>query len=154
MAAITICSDFGAQKNKVWHCFHCFPSISHRVMGPDAMIFVFWMLSFKPTFSLSSFTFFFYFILLYNSELCFIKENSKLSYWFWIICSIFPLFISHHICDSYWQREKKSKILEMCKTEIYFTFVKVFSWNLQIFKKAFSRKPFVYNCRVTAFYRI
>ena len=34
-----------------------FPSISHEVMGPDAMIFVFWMLSFKPTFSLSSFTF-------------------------------------------------------------------------------------------------
>ena len=31
-------------------------SISHEVMGPDAMIFVFWMLSFKPTFSLS-FTF-------------------------------------------------------------------------------------------------
>ena len=26
-------------------------------MGPDAMIFVFWMLSFKPTLSLSSFTF-------------------------------------------------------------------------------------------------
>ena len=26
-------------------------------MGPDAMIFVFWMLSFKPTFSLSIFTF-------------------------------------------------------------------------------------------------
>ena len=25
-------------------------------MGPDAMILVFWMLSFKPTFSLSSFT--------------------------------------------------------------------------------------------------
>ena len=33
------------------------PSIYHEVMGPDAMIFVFWMLSFKPTFSLSSFTF-------------------------------------------------------------------------------------------------
>ena len=31
------------------------PSISHEVMGPDAMIFVFWLLSFKPTFSLSSF---------------------------------------------------------------------------------------------------
>ena len=25
MAKITICSDFGAQKNKVSHCFHCFP---------------------------------------------------------------------------------------------------------------------------------
>ena len=33
------------------------PSISHEVMGSEAMIFVFWMLSFKPTFSLSSFTF-------------------------------------------------------------------------------------------------
>ena len=25
MAAVTICSDFGAQKNKIWHCIHCFP---------------------------------------------------------------------------------------------------------------------------------
>ena len=33
------------------------PSICHEVMGPDAMILVFWMLSFKPTFSLYSFTF-------------------------------------------------------------------------------------------------
>ena len=30
------------------------PSICHEVVGRDAMIFVFWMLSFKPTFSLSS----------------------------------------------------------------------------------------------------
>ena len=41
MAAITIFSDFGAQKNKVYHCFHCFPSICHEVMGLDAMILVF-----------------------------------------------------------------------------------------------------------------
>ena len=33
------------------------PSICYEVMGLDAMIFVFWMLSFKPTFSHSSFTF-------------------------------------------------------------------------------------------------
>ena len=32
-------------------------SICHEVMGPDAMILVFWMLSFKPAFSLSSLTF-------------------------------------------------------------------------------------------------
>ena len=32
-------------------------SICHKVMGPDAMILVFWTLSFKPAFSLSSFTF-------------------------------------------------------------------------------------------------
>ena len=34
-----------------------YPSICHEVMGLHAMIFVFWMLSFKPTFSLSTFTF-------------------------------------------------------------------------------------------------
>ena len=34
-----------------------FPSICHEVMGPDGMILVFWMLSFKSTFSLSFFTF-------------------------------------------------------------------------------------------------
>ena len=33
------------------------PHLSHEVRGPDAMILVFWMLSSKPTFSLSSFTF-------------------------------------------------------------------------------------------------
>ena len=33
------------------------PSICHEVMELVAMIFVFWMLSFKPTFLLSSFTF-------------------------------------------------------------------------------------------------
>ena len=32
------------------------PSIFHEVMRPDAMILVFWMLSFKPECSLSSFT--------------------------------------------------------------------------------------------------
>ena len=25
VAAVTICSDFGAHQNKVCHCFHCFP---------------------------------------------------------------------------------------------------------------------------------
>ena len=33
------------------------PSICHEVMGQDATILVFWMLSSRPTFSLSSFTF-------------------------------------------------------------------------------------------------
>ena len=30
MAAITICSDLGAQKNKVSHCLHCFPNYLHQ----------------------------------------------------------------------------------------------------------------------------
>ena len=33
------------------------PSICYEVWGPDAMILVFWMLSFKPALSLRSFTF-------------------------------------------------------------------------------------------------
>ena len=45
------------KKIKICHSFHFSPSICHEVMGPDAMILVFWMLSFKPAFSLSSFIF-------------------------------------------------------------------------------------------------
>ena len=33
------------------------PCICREVLGPEAMIFVYWMLSFKPAFLLSSFTF-------------------------------------------------------------------------------------------------
>ena len=45
------------QNKGLSHYFHFFPSICHEVMGPDAMILVILMLSFKPTFSLSSLTF-------------------------------------------------------------------------------------------------
>ena len=50
MAAVTIYSDLGALQNKVSHCFHGFPIYLHEVMETDAMVLVFWMLSFKPTF--------------------------------------------------------------------------------------------------------
>ena len=50
LVAVTICSDFGAQGNKICHCFHIFPSICHEVMGPDAMILVSVILSFKSAF--------------------------------------------------------------------------------------------------------
>ena len=55
MAAITICSDFGAPQNKVWHCFHCFPIYFPWSDGTGCHDLRFLMLSFKPTFSLSSF---------------------------------------------------------------------------------------------------
>ena len=57
MAAITIHSDFGGPQNKVSPYSTVSPSICHEMMGLDIMIFVFWMLSFQPIFSLSSFTF-------------------------------------------------------------------------------------------------
>ena len=56
MAAVTICSDFGVPKYKVT-VSTVSPSIFHEMMGTDAMILVFWMQSFKPTCSPSSFTF-------------------------------------------------------------------------------------------------
>ena len=48
---------FEAQKNKVLHCFHCFLIYLLWSVGPHVMIFIFWMLSLKWAFSLSSFTF-------------------------------------------------------------------------------------------------
>ena len=55
MAAVTLHSDFEAQEYEVCHCFHCFLNYLHGVMGLDAIISVFWMLSFKPAFSLVTF---------------------------------------------------------------------------------------------------
>ena len=63
MAAVTICSDLGAQKIKP---VNAYPSICHEVM--IAMILVFWMLSFKSTFSLSFLTFN---TRLFSSSLCY-----------------------------------------------------------------------------------
>ena len=57
MAAVTICSDFGDEKNKVWHCFHCFSIYLPWSDGTGCHDLVFWKLGFKPTFSLFSFTF-------------------------------------------------------------------------------------------------
>ena len=54
MPAVTICSDFGAPKIKVCHCF---PIYSPWSYGPRCHDLSFPNLSFKPTFSLSSFTF-------------------------------------------------------------------------------------------------
>ena len=57
MASVTIFSDFGSEEKKVYQCFIVSSSICPEVMGLDAMILVFWMLSFKPAFSLSYFNF-------------------------------------------------------------------------------------------------
>ena len=41
MAAVIICSDFGAQENKLRHSFHCFPIYLKETMRPNALIVVF-----------------------------------------------------------------------------------------------------------------
>ena len=47
MSAVTTYSDLGAQENKVSICT-VFLSICYEIMALDSMIFVFWMLIFKP----------------------------------------------------------------------------------------------------------
>ena len=77
-----------------------FPSIYHEMMGPDAMIFIFWMLSLKFTCSLSSFTFI---KRLFSSLLSAISVVSSvylrlliiLQSWFWL--GIHPARISHDV---------------------------------------------------------
>ena len=54
MAVVTICSDFGTQENKVCHCFPIYFPWSDGTRCHDLS---FLKLSFKPAFSLSSFTF-------------------------------------------------------------------------------------------------
>ena len=51
MAAVIICSDFGAQENKVCHCYPIYLPWSDGTWCHELK------LSFKPAFSLSSFTF-------------------------------------------------------------------------------------------------
>ena len=49
-------SNFGAQENKICHCFHFSPSISHEEIEPDAMTLLF----FNVEFQASSFTLLFH----------------------------------------------------------------------------------------------
>ena len=55
MAAVTICSDFRTQENKVFNCFHCFPIYLPWNDGTGSWFFECWVLS--QFSSLSSFSF-------------------------------------------------------------------------------------------------
>ena len=57
MAAVIICSDFGAPKHKVSHCFHCFPIYLPWSDGTKCHDLHFLNMKFKPDVSLSYFTF-------------------------------------------------------------------------------------------------
>ena len=61
------------------------PSICHEVTEPDAMIFVFWMLSFKPAFSLSSFTHKIHILCIGNKCPCTRTCNIKSILLLWVI---------------------------------------------------------------------
>ena len=57
MAVVIVCSDFGAQENETCHCLHFPPIYLPWSDGTRCHDLPFWLLSFKPAFSLSYFTF-------------------------------------------------------------------------------------------------
>ena len=74
-----------------------YPSTCHEVMGPDTMILAFWVLSFKPTFSLSSFTFI---RRLFSSSSLSVIGWCHLhiwGYWYFSLQSWFQPSISHDV---------------------------------------------------------
>ena len=56
MTSVTVCSNLEPKKKNSVAVSIFSPSVYHEVMGLNAVILVFWMLSFKPALSLSSFT--------------------------------------------------------------------------------------------------
>ena len=94
MAVVTICSDSSAQEYKISHCLHCFPIYLPWSDGTGCHDLHFWMLSFKPAFSLSSF---FYFIkrLFSSSSLSAIRVIPSA----YLMLLIFLLAILISACD-------------------------------------------------------
>ena len=102
MAAVTICSDFGAPQNKVGHRFPCFLIYLPWSDGTGCHDVSFLMLSFKPAFSLSSFTFIKR--LFSSSSLSAIRVVSSVylrlliySRPSWLQLMIHPAWISHDV---------------------------------------------------------
>ena len=95
MAAVTICSEFGTKKKiKSFTVSIVSPSICREVMGLDVMILVFWILSYKPTFSVS-FTFI---KRLFSSSLSVIKMVS--SAYLMLLIFLLAILISAHDSSS------------------------------------------------------
>ena len=85
MAAVPVCSDFGAQEEKICHYFHLFPFYLHAVMGPDAIILAFKIFSLKP--ALSLFLFILFKRLFNSSSLSAIRKVSS-AYWVSLVAQI------------------------------------------------------------------
>ena len=82
------------------------PSICHEVMGPDAMNLVFWMLSFKPAFSLYSFTFIKQLFSASSLSAIRVLSSAYLSLLMFLLAILIPACASssmsfHMVCSAY-----------------------------------------------------
>ena len=96
------------------------PSICHEVMGPDNMILVFWMFGFKPTFSLSFFTF--NKRLFSSSSLSAIRvvSSAYLRWLIFLLAILIPACVSsspafHMMCIAY-ELNKQGDHIQPCHT--------------------------------------
>ena len=122
MAAVTVYSDFGTQEEKICHFFHFSPSICHEVIGLHAMIFVFWMLSFKPTFSLSSSTLikrFFLVPLLFLPLECYHLHIRGCWYFCWKSLFLIVIHLAWHLA---WYSLSRSYISRWQFTALMYSF--------------------------------
>ena len=120
MAPVTIHSDFGAQRNKICHCFHFSPSVFHEMMGPDTTMLVFWILNFKPGFLLSSLTLIKR--LFSSSLLSAIREVSSayLRLLIFLLVILIPAWDSSNLAfclmDSAYKLNKQGDNIQPCRT--------------------------------------
>ena len=101
MAAVTICSDFGPEKNKVCHCFHCFPIYLPWSDGTRGHDLSFLNVKLQANFSFSSFTFI---KRLFSPSLLSairVVSSAYLSYWYFSWQSWFQLVLHPEFCMIY-----------------------------------------------------
>ena len=117
MNAVTLCRDFGAQENKIYHSFHFFTFYlpwSDGIGCHDLCFFL--KLNFKPAFSLSSFT------LIKRLFSSFLLSTIRLVSSAYLRLLIFLLAILIPTCDSSSPLQNSlyegSKVLIYVQTEV------------------------------------
>ena len=96
-------------------------------MGLDAMILVFWMLSFKPNFSLSSFTF--------------IKRLCSSSSLFWLFESLRSFLYSSSVYSCYLFLISSASV----RSILFLSFiVTIFAWNVPLVSLIFLKRSLVF----------
>ena len=81
-------------QNKVCHCFHCFPIYLPWSDGIRCHDLRFWMLSFKPAFSLSSFTFIKRLFSSSSLSAVRVEASAYLRLLIFLLASLIPAFAS------------------------------------------------------------
>ena len=129
----------GCQKKKSVTVSTVSPSICHEVMGQDAMILVFWMLSIKPTFSLSYFIFIKRLFSSSLSAISVVSSASLRSLIFLLVNISIAFFIEIKKIQLIWNHKRpkvaKSALRKMNKRGTHFLISKYIA-KLQLIKTA------------------